>query len=205
MSGLGVVWAGQRVELGGALVIRTMSSGSGTVMSAVQSLRAVSGSRSSARCCCCDTARQSTNVRQRGQRIVPEGVGKGPAPSTASRTISTGLDRLRPYDLRHSAASLLLTADLHPKLVQAMLGHASIKLTLDTYSHLVPGLRGRRTKWNRCSATGRPPMPQLVPRTGVTSVFQPSGRLPIVGRACYLGCMQVAAGEDVRPLPTNHT
>ena len=46
----------------------------------------------------------------------------------------TGLGRLRPYDLRHSAASLLLAADEHPKVVQEMLGHASITLTLQTNS-----------------------------------------------------------------------
>jgi integrase len=55
----------------------------------------------------------------------------------------TGLDRLRPYDLRHSAASLLPAAGEHPKLVSEMLGHARFGLTLDTYSHLIPGLEGR--------------------------------------------------------------
>jgi integrase len=55
----------------------------------------------------------------------------------------TGLGRLRPYDLRHSAASLLLASGEHPKVVSEMLGHARIGLTLDTYSHLIPGLEGR--------------------------------------------------------------
>lgn len=52
----------------------------------------------------------------------------------------TGLDRMRPYDLRHSAATLLLAAGEHPKVVAELLGHAKVTLTLDTYSHVLPGL-----------------------------------------------------------------
>lgn len=48
------------------------------------------------------------------------------------------VDALRIYDLRHSAASLLLGANVHPKIVQERLGHASITQTLGTYSHLLP-------------------------------------------------------------------
>jgi integrase len=53
---------------------------------------------------------------------------------------STGLARMRPYDLRHSAATLLLAAGEHPKVVAELLGHSKITLTLDTYSHVVPGM-----------------------------------------------------------------
>ncbi len=52
----------------------------------------------------------------------------------------TGLERMRPYDLRHSAATLLLAAGEHPKVVSELLGHAKITLTLDTYTHVVPGM-----------------------------------------------------------------
>ncbi len=41
---------------------------------------------------------------------------------------------------RHSAATLALAAGTHPKVVQEMLGHASIALTLDTYSHTIPSM-----------------------------------------------------------------
>jgi len=54
-----------------------------------------------------------------------------------------GFDQMRPYDLRHSAATLLLAAGEHPKVVQEILGHSSIKLTLDTYSHVVPSMQER--------------------------------------------------------------
>lgn len=46
----------------------------------------------------------------------------------------------RLYDLRHSAASLLLAAGEHPKVVADLLGHSSVTLTLDTYSHVAPSL-----------------------------------------------------------------
>jgi integrase len=48
---------------------------------------------------------------------------------------------IRFHDLRHSAASLLLSLDVHPKIVQELLGHSQISLTLDTYSHVLPSLQ----------------------------------------------------------------
>ena len=47
---------------------------------------------------------------------------------------------MRVHDLRHTAATLLLGRGVHPKLVQEMLGHSSISLTLDTYSHATPAM-----------------------------------------------------------------
>ena len=44
-------------------------------------------------------------------------------------------------DLRHTSASLLLKAGTHVKVVQERLGHSTCKLTLDTYSHLMPGMQ----------------------------------------------------------------
>ena len=43
---------------------------------------------------------------------------------------------------RHTAASLMLTGGVHPKVVQEMLGHANVTITLDTYSHLLDGMGG---------------------------------------------------------------
>lgn len=51
-----------------------------------------------------------------------------------------GLPYLRPHDLRHLNATLLLEAGVHPKVVQERLGHANISDTLDTYSHVTPTL-----------------------------------------------------------------
>lgn len=56
-----------------------------------------------------------------------------------------GLPSLRLYDLRHSHATLLLAAGEHPKVVQERLGHSSIALTLDVYSHVIPAMQERAT------------------------------------------------------------
>ncbi len=45
------------------------------------------------------------------------------------------------YDLRHSCATLLLTAGENPKVVSERLGHASVALTLDIYSHVLPSMQ----------------------------------------------------------------
>jgi integrase len=53
-----------------------------------------------------------------------------------------GLPSIRLHDLRHTCATILLMAGKHPKYVQELLGHASISITLDTYSHLIEGMDG---------------------------------------------------------------
>ena len=52
-----------------------------------------------------------------------------------------GLPHIRFHDLRHTHATLMLKAGVHPKIVSERLGHASVAFTLDTYSHVVPGLQ----------------------------------------------------------------
>ncbi len=53
----------------------------------------------------------------------------------------TGLKSIRLHDARHTHASLMLKQGTHPKIVQERLGHASIQITLDTHSHVAPGLQ----------------------------------------------------------------
>lgn len=57
-------------------------------------------------------------------------------------SVLDGLDipHIRFHDMRHTAATLLLQKDVHPKLVQELLGHATISQTLDTYSHVIQGV-----------------------------------------------------------------
>ena len=54
---------------------------------------------------------------------------------------TAGLPEIRFHDLRHTSATLLLSAGVHPKVVQERLGHSQISLTLDTYSHVLPTLQ----------------------------------------------------------------
>jgi integrase len=53
----------------------------------------------------------------------------------------TGLPVIRFHDLRHSHATHLLAAGVHPKIASERLGHATVGLTLDTYSHVIPGMQ----------------------------------------------------------------
>ena len=48
---------------------------------------------------------------------------------------------IRLYDLRHRCATLLLTANENPKIVSERLGHSSVVITLDTYSHVLPSMQ----------------------------------------------------------------
>lgn len=53
---------------------------------------------------------------------------------------AAGLRDIRFHDLRHTNATLLLEAEVHPKIVQERLGHSTIGVTLDIYSHVIPSL-----------------------------------------------------------------
>ena len=46
---------------------------------------------------------------------------------------------------RHTCATLLLSKNVNPKIVQEMLGHATISQTMDTYSHVLPGMQDEAT------------------------------------------------------------
>lgn len=72
--------------------------------------------------------------------------GKPLRPNTVTRAWTMLADRagvkmIRLHDARHTHASLMLKQGVHPKIVQERLGHASIQMTLDTYSHVAPGLQ----------------------------------------------------------------
>ncbi len=72
--------------------------------------------------------------------------GKPLDPGVVSHTFArvlkkAGLPHIRFHDLRHTHATLLLKGGIHPKIVSERLGHANIGITLDTYSHVLPGLQ----------------------------------------------------------------
>jgi integrase len=69
--------------------------------------------------------------------------------------ISIGLPHMRFHDLRHSAATILLAIKVHPKVVQEILGHSQITITLNVYSHALPSMQKDVTKqWD--SEFGKP-------------------------------------------------
>lgn len=67
-------------------------------------------------------------------------------PNVVSKTFSklvgeAGAPGIRLHDLRHTHATLSLQAGVHVKIVSERLGHSSVTITLDTYSHAIPGLQ----------------------------------------------------------------
>jgi integrase len=74
---------------------------------------------------------------QKGTPLNPENVVKRSFKPLLNRA---GLPEIRFHDLRHTCATLLLGRGVHPKLVQELLGHATIAMTLDTYSHFLPSM-----------------------------------------------------------------
>lgn len=57
-----------------------------------------------------------------------------------------GIPGVRFHDARHFHATMLLKQNVHPKVVQARLGHSTISVTLDTYSHLLEGMQAEAIK-----------------------------------------------------------
>ncbi len=82
--------------------------------------------------------------------VVSDLEGKALLPNTVTHAwhklaIRCGLKGIRLHDARHTHASLMLKQGVHPKIVQERLGHSSISMTLDTYSHVAPGLQEAAT------------------------------------------------------------
>jgi integrase len=56
---------------------------------------------------------------------------------------------MRFHDLRHSAATILLSMGIHPKVVQELLGHSRIQVTMDIYSHVLPSMALQEDAMNK--------------------------------------------------------
>ncbi len=72
-----------------------------------------------------------------GSPILPDGVTHA-----FKKTIrSIGFEDIRFHDLRHTHASLMLKQGIHPKVVSERMGHSTVSMTLDTYSHVTSGIQ----------------------------------------------------------------
>ena len=63
--------------------------------------------------------------------------------SVSSRARRAGIGHVRPHDLRHTCASLLISQDVNIKQVSSHLRHSSVSITMDTYGHLYPADRSK--------------------------------------------------------------
>ena len=74
--------------------------------------------------------------------------------------LRAGLEGYRLHDARHAHATLMLRQGVHPKVVSERLGHARIGITLDTYSHVTPGLQeAAALRFEEGLAAARTPAP----------------------------------------------
>jgi integrase len=80
-----------------------------------------------------------------------------------------GLPRIRFHDLRHTCATVLLRRGIHPKIGSESLGHATVSMTLDRYSHVLPAMQqaarpgsstATRPRLARSRRAGRPHAPR---------------------------------------------
>ena len=78
--------------------------------------------------------------------VFPRPDGQPESVSTLARRWSAlcgrvGVADVRFHDLRHTSATIALVSGVHPKIVQERLGHSTISVTLDTYSHVIPSMQ----------------------------------------------------------------
>ncbi|WP_258593355.1 tyrosine-type recombinase/integrase [Mesorhizobium sp. AR07] len=69
---------------------------------------------------------------------------RSPHASVGARSRQDLPARIRFHDLRHTHATQMLSAGVHPKIASERLGHPNIGITLDLYSHVMSGMQGRR-------------------------------------------------------------
>jgi integrase len=78
--------------------------------------------------------------------VVAQADGNPLKPQSLTNTFTTflaerGLKRVRLHDLRHSHATHMLAAGIHPKVASERLGHSKVGITMDLYSHVLPGMQ----------------------------------------------------------------
>ena len=76
-------------------------------------------------------------TKENGEALHPEVVSRFFRAAVKTAMLPT----IRLHDLRHTHATLALQAGIHPKVVSERLGHATVSITLDTYSHAIPAMQ----------------------------------------------------------------
>jgi integrase len=87
--------------------------------------------------------RQSEELLRLGIRVTDETfvVAREDGHEWKRLVAKTGLPRIRYHDLRHSHATAMLATGVHPKIASERLGHSKVGITLDLYSHVLPGMQ----------------------------------------------------------------
>ncbi len=150
---LGLKWEDVDLERGILQVRRTLSNGVFTTPKTAKSRRSVKLTESALDALRKHLKRQLKEIDRAGSLWQENGLIFATEAGTplnrhnlGSRSFKPLLERAglhrstRFHDLRHTCATLLLSKGIHPKIVQELLGHSSVGITLDTYSHVLPGM-----------------------------------------------------------------
>ena len=152
---LALRWADADLDRGMVAIRRTLSRDRRGRWYVREGAKSRSGRRPIALPASCVTALKAHRAAQAERRlrlgpawvddglIFDRGEGRGINPSHLGKvfgreTARLGLPRIRFHDTRHTAATFMLSQGDHPKVVQERLGHSSIRITLDLYSHVLP-------------------------------------------------------------------
>lgn len=154
---LALRWEDVDLEAASLRVSRTLSEGKFTAPKTAKSRRRIDLTAGSVRALRnhrksqLEERMKLAGLWQDHELVFPSSVGTPLSHRNVVRSFKAVLHRaslpatVRLYDLRHTCATLLLSRNIHPKYVQELLGHASIALTLDTYSHVLPSMGGGTT------------------------------------------------------------
>jgi integrase len=149
---LGLKWEDVDLETDTLQVRRTLSGDTFTAPKTARSRRSVKLTAGAVEALKRHSARQADQMTSMGERYEDRDLVFASEVGTplnrhnlAQRSFKPLLKRaelpnIRFHDLRHTCATLLLSKGVHPKFVQELLGHATIAITLDTYSHVLPGM-----------------------------------------------------------------
>jgi integrase len=149
---LGLKWEDIDLEGGTLQIKRTLSGGTFTAPKTTRSRRSVKLTAGAVEALKRHSARQADDMTRMGERYGDRGLVFASEVGTPLNRHNVswrsfkpllkraGLPEIRFHDLRHTCATLLLCKGVHPKFVQELLGHATVAITLDTYSHVLPGM-----------------------------------------------------------------
>jgi len=153
----GLRWNDVQLEAGRLAVVQQLAKGAGTVSAGPtktkRSRRPVPLDARTVEALRAHRARQDDERATWGEAYDPHGLvfclenGTPLHPDAVTKRLRRharrlGLPWIGLHGLRHSYATLLLEAGVHPKIVQERLGHSSITVTMDIYSHVIPSLQG---------------------------------------------------------------
>ncbi len=114
-------------------------------------------------------------------------------PSTVTHTFArvlrqAGLPHIRFHDLRHTHATLLFMAGVHPKVVSERLGHSSVAFTMDTYSHVLPTMQETAAeRFDRLIPPGLINEDNTGGNAGLRHAQGVAKMLPNVAKCCQIG------------------